>query len=59
MAITYGKNKLTIRRHGQNFRIDTNASRDLHYGDFPLMCTILLFDLIHFKSNISQNTEVF
>lgn len=27
----YGKNELTIWRHGKNFRIDTNASRGLHY----------------------------
>ena len=27
----YGKNELTIWRHGKNSRIDTNASRGLHY----------------------------
>ena len=27
----YGRDELTIWRHGRNFRIDTNVARGLHY----------------------------
>ena len=41
----------TMLLPGIEFHYEIEADFD-ETGDFPLMCTILLFDLLNFKSNI-------
>lgn len=59
----YGKNELTIWRHGKNFRIDTNASRGLHYhyrnapGGIGAQRTAGIYEIIGGISGISSLSD--